>query len=110
MNKKIYGLTVLQLLSLGCVTLLYALPAFELDNGVPVYSINGGAQDVVLVEWVFFAGNSYENKNIVAATANHLLKNGTTQKKAFAINEHFEFYGAYLNRHCYNETATVTLH
>jgi len=83
---------------------------FELDNGVPVYAINGGAQEVVLVEWVFFAGNSYENKNIVAATANNLLKNGTRQKNAFAINEHFEFYGAYLNRHCYNETATVTLH
>jgi len=83
---------------------------FELDNGVPVYAVNGGSQEVALVEWVFYAGNSYEANNIVAATANHLLKNGTTGKNAFAINEHFEFYGAYLNRHCYNETSTITLH
>jgi len=83
---------------------------FTLDNGVPVYSIDAGAQEVLLVEWVFFAGNWYEEKNIVAATTNFMLKNGTTKRKAFGINEHFEFNGAYLNRSCYNETATITLH
>lgn len=83
---------------------------FTLDNGVPVYSIDAGAQEVLLIEWVFYAGNWYEDKNIVAATTNFMLKNGTRQKNAFAINEHFEFYGAYLNRSCYNETATITLH
>ncbi len=83
---------------------------FVLDNGVPVYAIDAGAEEVIMVEWVFYAGNWYEQKNIVAATTNFLLKNGTRQKKAFAINEHFEFYGAYLNRQCYNETATITLH
>jgi len=83
---------------------------FTLDNGVPVYSIDAGAQDVLLIEWVFYAGNWYEEKNIVAATTNFMLKNGTEKRKAFAINEHFEFYGAYLNRSCYNETATITLH
>ena len=83
---------------------------FALDNGVPVYAIDAGAQDVVMVEFVFYAGNWYEDKNIVAATTNFLLKNGTKNKTAFAINEHFELYGAYLNRSCYNETATLTLH
>ena len=83
---------------------------FTLDNGVPVYAIDGGAQDVLMLEWVFYAGNWHEQQNIVAATTNFMLKNGTAGKSAFAINEHFEFYGAYLNRNCYNETATVTLH
>lgn len=83
---------------------------FILDNGVEVYSIDAGAQEVVMVECVFFAGNCYENKNIIAATTNFMLKNGTSTKKAFAINEHFDFYGAYLNRSCHNETATFTLH
>lgn len=83
---------------------------FTLGNGVPVYTIDAGAQEVLLVEWVFYAGNWYEEKNIVAATTNFMLKNGTKHKKAFAINDHFEFYGAYLNRSCFNETATITLH
>lgn len=83
---------------------------FILDNGVEVYAVNAGEEEVMLAEWVFFAGNWYEEQNIVAATTNFLLKNGTKKRTAFAISEHFEFYGAYLNRHCYNETATVSLH
>ncbi len=83
---------------------------YQLDNGVPVYSMDAGAQDVLMIEWVFNAGNWFEQKNIVAATANFMLKNGTSTKTAYGINEYFEFYGAYLNRSCYNETATITLH
>lgn len=83
---------------------------FNLDNGVPVYAIDAGAEELIMVEFVFDAGNWYEEKNIVAATTNFMLKNGTKNKSAFALNDHFEFYGAYLNRSCYNETATFTLH
>jgi len=77
---------------------------------VPVYAINAGAEEVMSVEIVFFAGNSFEEKNVVAAATNFLLKNGTSKKKAFQINEHFEYYGSFLNRACYNETSTLTLH
>ena len=83
---------------------------FVLDNGVEVYAINAGEEEVVQVEWIFYAGNSHESQNLVAAATNHLIKNGTTTKSAFEINEHFEFYGSYLNRHCHNETANITLH
>lgn len=83
---------------------------FVLDNGVEVYAINGGAEDVLQIEWVFYAGNCFEGKNLIAASTNYLLKNGTSQKNAFQLNAHFEYYGAYVNRHCYNETATISLH
>jgi predicted Zn-dependent peptidase len=83
---------------------------FTLDNKVPVYAMNAGAQDVVMVEWVFDAGNWYDKQPMVAATTNFLIKNGTTSKSAYQINDFFEFHGAYLNRSCYNETASITLH
>ncbi|MBV9962507.1 MAG: insulinase family protein [Parafilimonas sp.] len=83
---------------------------FELDNGIPIYAMRAPEQEVALVEWVFFAGNAYEENNMTAASANYLLKNGTKNKTAFEINEFFEFYGAYLNRNCYNETASIKLH
>ncbi len=83
---------------------------FTLDNGVEVYTITGGEEAVMQLELVFAAGNSYETQNIVAAATNHLLKNGTTTKTAFEFNEHFEFYGSFLNRACSNETATISLH
>ena len=82
---------------------------FNLDNGIPVYSVNAGVEEVMMVDMVFFSGNCFEDKNLVAATTNFLLKNGTSKKNAFQLNEHFEYYGSFLNRACYNETATLTL-
>lgn len=83
---------------------------YQLDNGIQVYSIDAGAQDVVQMEMVFYAGNCYDKLKGIAAATNFLLKNGTTNKTAFQINEAFDYYGGYCNRACYNETSVVTLH
>jgi len=83
---------------------------YVMKNGVEVYAVDAGAEEVLQVEWVFYAGNWFESSNLIAASTNFLLKNGTKDKTAFQLNEHFEYYGAYLNRNCYNETATVSLH
>jgi zinc protease len=83
---------------------------FKLDNGVEVYAINAGAEEVLSLEWVFFAGNWYEEQNLVAATTNFLLRNGTSKRSAFQINEHFDYYGSFLNRSCSSEFANITLH
>ena len=83
---------------------------FVLDNGIEVYAIDAGAQNVLQMEMVFYAGNSFEKSNAVAATTSYMLKNGTSSKSAFELNEHFEYYGAYCNRTCQNETASISLH
>lgn len=83
---------------------------FELNNGVPVYTVDAGAQDLLQMEMVFYAGNWFEQQKGVAAATNFMLKNGTGSRTAFQINEHFDYFGAYCNRHCYNETAVLTLH
>ena len=83
---------------------------FTLDNGIKVYAVNAGEQEVTMIELCFFAGNWYEEKNIVAATTNFMLKNGTSKRTALEINEQFEYYGTYLNRSCSNETAVISLH
>lgn len=81
-----------------------------LSNGVQVYMLNMGTEDTIMIDWVFYAGNCFEKKKTVAAATNHLLKNGTSRLSAFELNEHFEFYGSYLSRHCYNETSEIVLH
>ena len=63
---------------------------FILKNGIEVYTIEAGAEDVMSLEWVYYAGNWYEEQNLVAAITNLLLKNGTTKKTAFQINEQME--------------------
>ncbi len=83
---------------------------YKLSNGVEVFAVNMGTEDTMMISWVFYAGNCYEQKKTVAAATNHLLKNGTSRLSAFELNEHFEFYGSYLSRHCYNETSEIVLH
>ena len=80
-----------------------------LKNGTPVYFVNGGAEEVVKIEWVFKAGNSFENKTGVGAAASRLIKNGTSKKSAFEISNHFDFFGAFIQTSCYNEYAIITL-
>ncbi len=82
---------------------------FTLDNGVPVYTVDAGTQEVLQMEMVFYAGNWFEQQKVVASTTNYLLKNGTGTKTAFQINEEFEYYGAYCKRACLNETAVINL-
>jgi predicted Zn-dependent peptidase len=81
-----------------------------LSNGVTVYHLDMGTEDTLQLNWVFYAGNWHETQKGQAAATNFLLKNGTSSKDAYAINEHFEYYGSYLNRACYNETAEISLH
>ena len=83
---------------------------FTLTNGVEVFAIDMGGEDTLMLNWVFYAGNWYEAKKMSASATNYLLKNGTSRLTAFGVNEHFEYYGSYLNRTCYNETAELTLH
>lgn len=83
---------------------------YTLSNGVEVYAVNMGGEDTLMLNWVFYAGNWYEKKKMSASATNYLLKNGTSKLTAFGVNEHFEYYGSYLNRNCYNETAELTLH
>ena len=62
---------------------------FTLDNGVEVYTYEGGAQEVLLVDMVFYAGNSFEQKNWVAAATNFLLKNSIVRchaSSAFSLS------------------------
>src|SRR5262245_15523019 len=89
---------------------LPACKKYTLSNGIEVFAVDMGSEDTLMVNWVFYAGNWYETKKAVASATNFLLKNGTSKRAAFEINEHFEYYGAYLNRACYNETSELTLH
>ena len=83
---------------------------YVLDNGVEVYAVNAGTQEVLSLELVFSAGNWFEQQNNVAAATNFLIKNGTKNKTAFQLNEHFDYYGSHLSRGCYNENANIVLH
>lgn len=82
----------------------------QLDNGVPVFTIGAGTQDVVRIELVFDAGSSYQDRPLQAAVCNALLSAGTTNRTAQEIAGEFDFYGAYINTATDMDYASVTLY
>ena len=89
------------------------LPPFELlhlDNGVPVYVINEGEQDVVKLELMYKAGKWFEEKNLVADFTNRMLREGTAKHTAKAIADKFDFYGANINTGVGYETGGAVLY
>lgn len=81
----------------------------HLDNGVPVYSIDSGEQEVVKVELMFKAGKWYETKNLVSDFTNRMLREGTTTKTAKEIAEAFDSVGANVQYSAAFENAGITL-
>jgi zinc protease len=79
----------------------------QLGNGLPVYMIDAGIQEVLRIELVFKAGNFYQKQKQVAKAANILLANGTGSHNAEEISEHFDFYGAYLETNNAKDNAYV---
>ena len=67
-----------------------------LDNGLPVYVINAGDEEIVKIDFVFEAGKWYEPKNLLADFVNRMMREGVKSKSAKEIAELFEFYGCNL--------------
>lgn len=91
----------------------YKLPPInteQLDNGLPLYWLDAGVQDVVQIDWVFPAGLWYEHKPSIAQATAGLLKSGTTKYTSVQIHEALEFYGAQLKTSAGNDYAFVTLY
>ncbi|XZF13078.1 M16 family metallopeptidase [Chitinophagaceae bacterium MMS25-I14] len=91
----------------------FKLPPIQqerLANGLPLYWLNEGVQEVAEINWVFPAGIWYEEKQGVAHAVAGLLKNGTSKHTAHQLHELLEFYGASLKANAGNDFSTVTLH
>ena len=83
---------------------------FHLDNGIPVYVTNMGTQEVIRMELVFFAGRTYEDKQLVARATSSLLREGTRHYTAAQIAEAMDFYGATLSLPFNLDTSSMVLY
>ncbi len=74
-------------------------PTFDkviLDNGIPLYIINQGTQDIVKLEVVFNAGRSFEKKKVTSRTTNSQIKEGSLNMNSKQISDTIDYYGATL--------------
>lgn len=68
-----------------------------LSNGLPLYELHGGTEDVVKLQLLFQAGTKYQDRPGLAAATNELIKEGTERRSAQEINELVEHYGVSLS-------------
>jgi zinc protease len=67
-----------------------------LDNGIKVFTINAGKQELVRIELVFENVNWKETNPLQAIAVSHLINNGTKTLTAREIADKVDYYGAFL--------------
>ncbi|MDR1225374.1 MAG: insulinase family protein [Prevotellaceae bacterium] len=65
-----------------------------LRNGIKLYAINTGTQEVVRVSLVFNAGTRYQTQKLVAGATLALMSEGTQRYSAQQVAEGFDFLGS----------------
>lgn len=83
--------------------------AVSLANGIPVYTINAGTQDLIRIEFLFKSGFSQQQAPLVASTTNDLLDEGTSKSTALQIADNIDYYGAFLETEVTHDFASINL-
>lgn len=83
---------------------------YILKNGLPVYYINNGSQDVIRIELCFTAGNGHEAQHLQANAAFNLMNAGTTRRTSVQIAEELDYFGSYLELSPEKENSYITLY
>ena len=81
----------------------------KLNNGIPVFNITAGSQEVIKIDFVFEAGSNYQQKVLVAMAANSMVNEGTTTRNSNQIAEGLDFYGASISMELDKFTASLSL-
>jgi len=82
----------------------------HLSNGIPVYEVNMGTQEIIKLEVVFRTGRPQEHKALIARATSRLLKEGTTTLNSAEIAEKIDFYGGAINTPINLDISSVILY
>ncbi|MGV8095320.1 MAG: M16 family metallopeptidase [Mangrovibacterium sp.] len=80
-----------------------------LHNGLPVYQLFSGTQDVCKIDFIFEAGAWQQEVQLQAGLANAMLQEGSENFSAAGIAEKFDFYGAYLQLSADQHFGTISI-
>jgi predicted Zn-dependent peptidase len=67
---------------------------YTLPNGVPVWEVNLGSQDILKIEIVHRAGRSAEKQPLAGRAVSSLLKDGSSGQSSSEIAAEIDYYGA----------------
>jgi zinc protease len=81
----------------------------KLKNGIPVFSIEAGTEDIMRMEIIFRAGQARENIPLVASTTNLMLSEGSQSYTSEELNSLLDYYGAFMNLNPEKDLAGMVL-
>src|SRR5688572_9761087 len=82
----------------------------KLSNGIDLFFVRGGSQEVLKVELLFKAGRWAEAYPGAAYFTAHLLSKGTSKRSSFEIAQIFDLYGAHLEVNAGLDFVSVALY
>jgi zinc protease len=68
---------------------------FVLDNGIAVYAINAGFQELVKVEIIFHNRSFDVNNPLLNSATNRMLSEGTSKYTSQQLADHIDYYGSF---------------
>lgn len=83
---------------------------YSLPNGIPVYYVNAGTQDVIKIEIIFRAGSREQDVPLVAGSTNAMLEEGTKKHTSEEIASLLDYYGSFLETSAQQDYASVTIY
>jgi len=89
-----------------------ALPVIDksnLSNGIPIFSINVGAQEVVKIQLVFKAGIWFQSRALEAFFTGQMLEEGSRHYTASEIAEKLDDYGAFVHKKINRDNACIDI-
>jgi zinc protease len=83
--------------------------SFNLKNGIPVYSIESGTEEIMRVEFTFKAGQIKEYLPLLSSTTNMMLTEGSQNYSSEELNRLLDFYGVFLNLSAEKDRAGIVV-
>jgi predicted Zn-dependent peptidase len=83
--------------------------SYKLSNGVQVYTIEAGTEEVMRLEFIFRAGQVKESLPLLASTCNTMLSEGSVNYSSEELNRLLDYYGVFLNQSAEKDSAGIVL-
>lgn len=83
--------------------------SFRLSNGVPVYFIEAGTEEIMRLEFTFRAGQAKEYLPLLASTTNMMLSEGSQNYSSEDLNSLLDYYGVFYNLSAEKDQAGIVL-
>lgn len=82
----------------------------RLKNGIPVFMLDAGTEEIMRIEFVFRAGSSKEYVPLLASSTNMMLTEGTENFSSEELNSVLDYYGIFLSLSAEKDSAGIIMY